>query len=131
MANISEEKQVNTDLEQEGILVTEDRIRLCIGEHLKKLERRKGWIAPLVAFAILAVTLATATFRDFGLNATVWEILFLTGFFVSLVWLAVSAVEARHPANIEDVIGRLKNSSIELPSETIGNQLDGPDLTSS
>jgi len=126
MANISEEKQANADPGQEGILVTEDRIRLCLGEHLKKLEMRKGWIAPLVVFVILAVVIATAdTFR-----AQVWEIIFLVGFFVSLTWLAVSVLQARHSANIEDVIQELKGNSIEPLSETISDQLDGPDLTS-
>jgi hypothetical protein len=75
------------------ILVSEDRLRLVLTQHSKRL-RASDWIAPLGVFLSLGVTLITSDFKKttLGLHADSWEAIFIVLTVLALVWLAAVIV---------------------------------------
>jgi hypothetical protein len=106
------------NLEQKIIVTNEDKVRLCLSEHLKKMQKKGGWIAPLGILIPIVLALIASNFKDFGLNATVWQAIFVIAGIAAFVWLVYSLVRARVSASVEDVINSLKFNALQLPSQT-------------
>ncbi len=49
--------KVYRNLSQEVIITTEDKVKLCLIEHLKKMENKKEWLIPLGILIPLIITL--------------------------------------------------------------------------
>jgi len=59
---------VSLNVSQNLIITTEDKVRLCLSEHLDRMQKRRGWIAPLGILVTILLTLITSTFRNVGLS---------------------------------------------------------------
>ena len=103
--------RVHINVSQELIIITEDKMRLCLSEHLGRIEKRKSWIAPLGVLVAIIVTLVTSTFKDIGLDAAIWEAIFIISGIISFFWLICSAIQAFHSEKIEDIVGEMKKLS--------------------
>jgi hypothetical protein len=114
---IRETSHVHLNLEQDVILTTEDKMRLVLSEHLVKIERKKGWIAPLGIVVTIAVVFSSATFRDFIISKDAWTAVFVLGGVGALAWLVVAVIRALcTPAeSVDNVIMRIKRSAISTP----------------
>ena len=106
---IQDSSHVTFNLGQNIITTTEDRIRLCMIEHLDRVGRRKSWTTPLGIFLTILVVFATTTFKDFMLNADVWEAIFSMGGLISFIWLLGCANDARTDTSIDKIIEEIKN----------------------
>jgi hypothetical protein len=84
MVNVSD---VHINVSQNLIITTEDKLRLCLSEHLKRMERKNSWITPLGILIAILVTLVTSTFKDVGLSADTWRAIFIIAGVLSLGWL--------------------------------------------
>jgi hypothetical protein len=100
---------VHSNLDQEIIQITEDKIRLVLNDHLKKLQDKQRWIAPLGICLTVFITLVTSTFKDTGLKAATWEAIFWLVGMGSLLWFVVTAIGALRSPTIDDVVERIKN----------------------
>ena len=103
LVNVSE---VHLNVSQEVIVTTEDKMRLCLSEHLKRMEKRKSWVAPLGILGAIVVTLVTSTFKDMGLDAATWKAVFIITGLISLCWLIHSVKESWNSEKMEDIINR-------------------------
>lgn len=105
--------ELHLNVSQEVIITTEDKIRLCLSEHLKRIEKRRAWLAPLGILIAIVLTLITSSFKENVLNLTAdtWHAIFIIAGLMCLVWLIRSVVEALKSVKIEDVVGQLKKSS--------------------
>ena len=66
--DIFQGEHVSVNIESHLIVVSEDKARLCLREHLKRLERRKQWLLPVGLLVSLMATLVSSDFRSaFGL----------------------------------------------------------------
>jgi len=108
LVNISE---VHLNVSQEVIITTEDKIRICLSEHLKRMEKKRGWIAPLGIIATIAVTLVTSTFKDIGLDAPTWRAIFIIAGIISFGWLVWSIKDAWKSVKLEDIVGEFKKGA--------------------
>lgn len=117
IAGLVEVEKVHIKLSEEVIITTEDKVRLCLGEHLKRIEKKKGWIAPLGILMTIILTLVTASFRDALFEAVAWKYFFIFAGVASFVWLGLAVKEAFHSEKLEDVVSELKKGSKLLRAE--------------
>ena len=103
--------EVHLNVTQEVIVTTEDKIRLCLSEHLGKMEKKKGWIAPLGIFLTILLTIATSTFTDMIFKAETWQAVFIISGIIAFIWLVYSVKDALQSKKLEDIIGELKKDS--------------------
>lgn len=102
----------------EVITITADKLRLFIEDHLKRVEKRGSWIAPLGIFVAVVLTLLTSDFKDMGLSAATWEAAFVLVAIISLIWLVRSIVAALRSEKVEDIIVQLTKDAQVSPDTT-------------
>jgi len=104
--------KLSVNVSQELIITTEDKVRLCLLQHLGRIEQRNGWITPLTLLLTIIVTLFSATFKDFIISAATWNAIFIIVAFVTSIWLIFAAFKAIKSEKIEDVINLLKKNPL-------------------
>lgn len=105
-----------TNIAQEFIHITSDKIKLCLLENQEVLKAKTGWITPLGILIALIAALVTADFKKtfLGLKPEVWEALFIISSILCSIWLIHALCRSykyRHKGGIEDVIKKLKQTS--------------------
>jgi hypothetical protein len=118
---IIQKATVYLNLSQDYIVITEDKVKLCLIEHLSRMESRKSWIAPLGIVLTLLITFATTTFRDYaGLKAAAWQAIFIVATVLSVAWLLLTVKNALKSPSVEDVVTVMKrageNQTQDLPN---------------
>lgn len=113
-SKLMENANVNWNITQEVIITTEDKVRICLLEHLKRIEKKSGWFAPLGVFITICTTLATTTFNNVLLDASTWRAIFLLVGGASLIWLLISAVQAWRSEKVDDMVIELKKGSKKI-----------------
>jgi threonine/homoserine/homoserine lactone efflux protein len=101
------------NVKQALIITTEDRVRIHLSNHLSKVEKRKGWIAPSGILLSIIVTLITAKFKDGSIifSASTWEAIFVIAGILCFGWLIYAGWQAWKSESIDDLIERLKRES--------------------
>lgn len=101
------------NVDQECFVITEDRVRLLLNSHLTKIEKSKGYIAPLGIFITIAITLVTGEFKENGFMfpPATWQAIFFISGILSFAWLVYSVWQARQSETIEDLIKRMKREA--------------------
>lgn len=99
----------NTD--QDVIVTTEDKVRICLLQHLKYFERRSAWIAPLGILLALVTTFLTSSFNNFYLDAATWRAIFLVSGVVTFGWLVYAVVCAFRSKGVDDIVRELKKGN--------------------
>ena len=102
---------VHSNLDQEVIQVTEDRLWRVLKDHIEDAEQRKAWIAPLGTFIAIFTALVTADFRDFYFQAPTWKAVFLISCVVTLAWLLIAIRKAGAAPTIDDIVEKVKRRS--------------------
>jgi len=120
---MQDSSKVYSNLGQEIIISTEDKIRLCLIEHLSRMEKRKAWVTPLGILLTILIVFPTTTFRDFiFLSADSWKAIFVLGCLLSAVWLIKSLWEGRVSSSLTDVVKSIKASGIMPNTGQIDSQ---------
>lgn len=96
---------------EEVIITTEDKLRLWLLEHGKRMGMKRGWVGPLALFLSLILTLVTTDFKSIGLEAAVWKFIMIVEVIGSFGWLVFSVKEALQARKMEDIISELKKGS--------------------
>lgn len=109
LVNVS---HVYVNVSQAVIITTEDKLRLCLSDHLGQMEKKRSWIAPLGILVAIVLTLVTATFRKVGLSAATWQSIFIIAAVLVFGWLLLSAKKACEAEEIKDVVERIKEDSL-------------------
>ena len=109
---IQKESRVHLNVGQEFIVTTDDKIRLCLSDHLSRMEKRRAWITPLGIFLTLLIVFPTTTFRAFIVGAETWQALFIICAVISLCWLLYSVYQARVSTSINEVMADIKRTAI-------------------
>lgn len=109
---------VHKSLDQEVVVTTVDKVRLCLLENQECLKTRREWVTPLSLFLTLLASLFATEFKDFGLAAPVWEAIFVLGAAASAVWFLIGAVSAwrnRTAGGVEQIVEELKAHTVVDP----------------
>ncbi len=102
-------KESYVNVQQIFITTTEDRLRICLGNHLKRLESKREWMVPAGIFLTLLITLTTTDTKDFiSVNASTWQAIYIISTILSFIWLTVSLRNAFLHASLEDILVELK-----------------------
>lgn len=104
------EVEVFPNLSQQVIMTTEDRLKLCLQENLKKAERKNDWITPFSLLIAIITAFVTATFKDFIVSAKTWEAIFILVGVGSFIWLVFAIRQAFFKIDIENIIKELKTN---------------------
>lgn len=104
---------VHSNLDQEIIQITEDRLRLVLKDHLDRVEEGSAWQAPLGLLIGVVAAFATADFRDAYFKAATWEAIFIITGVVSTVWLARASYRAVTSPSIGDIVSKIKSGYAE------------------
>jgi hypothetical protein len=125
---IQDTSKVYSNLGQDIIITTDDKIRLCLIEHLSKMEKKNAWIAPLGILLTIIIVFPTTTFREFlFLSADTWKAIFIIGGIISFVWLIRTIIQARVSSSLADVVKSIKESGITKNIDRLNSsQTDTP-----
>lgn len=106
-------KDVHLNVSQALIVTTEDKVRIHLSNHLKKMEMKKAWIGPLGIFATIVLTLVTAEFKNPGFifAPTTWQAIFVICALLSFGWLIYAIRQAWQSESLEELIEKLKKES--------------------
>lgn len=118
-------RRVYTNVGQDLILVTTDKVRLCLGATLKRLEDRKAWIAPAgILVALLAVPITTATYQDvLFIPKESWKTIFIMLALATSFWLAYCLFRRfAKPVTIDGIVDELRKDSLPAASPQLQGQ---------
>jgi len=111
---LSERLTIHTNVDQEILVTTVDKVRICLMEHRDCLTARSEYVTPLSLVLTIFTTMAAASFRDFILPSAVWQAVYLIGGGLALYWLLRAAYRAwsnRKRGSIDALVGALKAHS--------------------
>lgn len=105
---IAECSTLTMNVAQRALIITEDRLELCLVKNLSRVGKSRGWVGPLGNVVTVAAVLLTATFKDKILSASVWEALFWLLLFWFLYQLALSIHAASKSVTTEQLVELLR-----------------------
>lgn len=109
--------KVFKNFNQEFIVTTADKVKLCLLKHKQALKAQIKWVAPLGIFIALLTTLLTSSFNNtLGQGPEFWKSLFIISTFVSFFWFIYELVKTiminkKGEGKVENIIIELKKSS--------------------
>lgn len=107
------DSKVYTNLGQEFIVTTEDKIRIKLDCHLNKIALKKDWITPVGIFLTVLLTLLTTEFKKFYFSADTWTAVFLIIEIITGIWSLVSIIKAlRTEITVDHLINEIKKGSL-------------------
>jgi hypothetical protein len=111
-------RRVHTNIQQELIVTTEDKLTLCLNEALQQLAVSSSWTTPPGIVITLAVVFPTAAFQDWIIPALSWKTIFINALLLACVWFIASVRHCRNSPSVQSIIERLKIGSPGLLVET-------------
>ncbi len=112
---------VHSAVTGEVILITMDKIELCLMKNQNCLTSKREWATPAGILATILTTLAATQFRDYILPKEVWLAVYLLGGVAALVWTgraAFRALKSRGRGSIDDILGELRNQATTATTPT-------------
>lgn len=106
-------KVIHSNLDQEIIQITEDKLRLVLNEHIAQTEQRKAWIAPLGLLIAIITAFTTSNFKDALFKAHTWEAIFFITGLLSAGWLALTGIQAIRSPSVQEIVEKIKNRSVK------------------
>lgn len=114
--DLLERSVVHSNIRQEIVVTTVDKVELCLRDYQDALKARGDWITPLGILIALLAPLVTADFKTFlGIGAEIWLGFHVVGSAVSVVWLVYAicrAIKARGKDNPKHIIQELKRERV-------------------
>lgn len=78
---------LHTNIAQEVIITTEDKIKLALIEHMRINKAMLDWLTPFSIGLSAAASLSTAEFKDqFSVSAETWKAIFIIILIASTAW---------------------------------------------
>ena len=113
-------KGIAVNIETALILVSEDKLKLCLNEYDNSDRARLNWVAPLGIFLTCFVAVLACNFKPrFGLSGPTWEALFIIvmvlAALATLSLLARAFRQGKTP--IEELIRKIKTDEAERSVE--------------
>ena len=108
LGELNQVNEVNLNVAQNYIVITEDKLRLHLIGNLKNRERKNAWIAPLGIFLAIMLSFVTTDFKDIGLKAAAWQAFFIIAAILAFFWLIYSFVQLRKTETIDKLIEKIK-----------------------
>lgn len=123
---LAQDSVVHANIGQEYIVVTEDKLRLCLVSHRIAFEDKRKWLVPFLAFISVMLVIMTSKFEErFGIDALVWQGVVYSMAFGLVVWTLAWGYTAYRSPDLEDVVSELKKpNENNLAGSPMGNAED-------
>lgn len=104
--------EVHSNVEQEVIEITSDKLRLILNDHIKLMTTRKEWQTPLTLLVTIIIVLFTVEFKQsWGLSPDTWTAIFVISTVFSIIWLIKSFIKMQKSLSVEDILNAVKNKT--------------------
>lgn len=107
-----ENDAVKDNIGKSIIATDEARIKVCINNHLQKIEQKKGWVTPMSLFLAILIVFPTTEFKDWGLSKSTWEAFFIISSIIFFLWLLKSIFSALTSGSSKNIIDDIKKTAI-------------------
>jgi hypothetical protein len=119
--DLNENLIFRTNVSQEVITTTRDKIELVLLKTEKCLVEKNAWVTPLGLLVTCGVTLMTTDFKDaMGLDASVWNAVFILATIACILWLIktlYTRFKNREKGDINEIINSIATPT-SAPPET-------------
>ncbi len=110
--NSIEVGEVHSNVYQEVIEVTSDKLKLILLEYVECLAKSKEWQMPLSLILAIILVLSTTSFKQsFGLSPDTWFAIFVISCGLSCVWLLKTLLHKKNSISIDELIQKVKNKT--------------------
>lgn len=104
--------EVHTNVSQEVIEITSDKLTIILTKHISSIEKSREWQTPLSIFLTIVLVLLTAEFKkSFGVSADTWLAIFIIACALCFLWLIRTLVSKQSAMSIEDFLKMVKKQS--------------------
>ena len=114
----------HSNLDQVGIAITEDRLKLCLYKAIDRLDVKRKWWTPLSVFVTLVLALITTEFKDqFVFSPATWEAIFVISAGITF-YLTIKAIwkATRVEVSVESILAEIKQQPPEIADVTAGRR---------
>lgn len=102
--------EVHTNVSQEIIEITADKLTIILSNHLSCLERSREWHTPLSLLLTIVLVLITAKFETaIGVSADTWYAIFIIGSGLCLLWLVSALFKISKVITVAELMKIIKN----------------------
>jgi hypothetical protein len=129
-AQMIQTSTVTMNIGQKTIVVTEDRLELCLMKNFPKVVSKEEILAPIGFVLTIAITLTTSEFKDKWLSKSTWQAMFVVALIASFGWTIGALLRLRERMTISEVISLLKTEGaqrVTVSPAKNGVQLDAPE----
>lgn len=111
------------NIDQEIIVISEDKARLLLRDYQSTLRSKRNWVAPATTGAsLLTAVISVDKFKDkFSIPAATWEAIIYIGLALTFIWLCyvcVKWIKHKNKGGIDFLVTQLKR---EKPSPKTKN----------
>lgn len=101
-------ERVTLNVSQRVIVTTEDKLKLCLQNHMSEIDKKRDWIAPFSVLVALLLALISADFRDFIVPKDTWRAIFVITSALTFAWLCLALRKAFSKRTTENLIAEIK-----------------------
>lgn len=106
---------VSVNVRQDFIMVTHDKVELCLMKHIKAMEQHRAWVSPLGISLATGTTLATSSFHDaVWIPASTWHAIFALCTAGSLAISVYRFCNRGKAKSIQEIIDEFKISKVTV-----------------
>ncbi len=126
-ATVSLVATMSYNVEQDLILVTEDKLKICLQSHVNTLGQQAAWLVPFGIFLTIASTLYTSTFKDLAhLKADQVQTIYFVGAVVTIAWTCWKLPAAFRRTTVNKLILQIKEGSVRRTPPPITPEAAAP-----
>ena len=110
--NSVEVDEVHSNVGQEIIEITTDKLELILVKHIDSVVSRKEWQTPASILITIILVFCTTDFKVFaGLSPDSWVAIFIITAVISSLWLIISLFKLKKSVSINSIINAVKNKT--------------------
>lgn len=112
---MNESSNIHANLSQDVVIITEDKLELCLIKHQNTLKAKSDWKTPVALFATLVPVLLTADFKEsMGIPSETWTAIFIISCIITVFWSLTTLYQAykvKNAGDLKKIISDIKKSS--------------------
>lgn len=110
--NTVDVSQVHSNVGQEVIEITSDKLQLILNQYIESMSSRKEWQNPLTLFVTIVLVLCTTDFKlTWNISPDTWSSIFIISAVLSLIWFVKSVINMKKAITVEDILNAAKNKT--------------------
>jgi hypothetical protein len=106
---------VYANTEQEVLVITKDKLHLCLQRAFRRTAERDRWLIPLGVLVPLVLAVVTSGYtKRFGLGGGEWETIFIMLIIFTIIWLVRSLLQRGKSMTADQIIEELAKNPVMI-----------------